>query len=484
MNKTKRILIFSVVVVLFISQKSIALVMKWEEIRTLAYQRSPEYQQIIQSYRLSSIQNKLARRVYLPSIRANLSVPKKMESFREELFFNPSDSTYLRKWVKDRDERVSMNATISQELPYGPKLLVTAYEWKRKYSIGGNPYENEYGTSYTTELRWNLFNGNSIPREFRIAGYQQKEDQANYEIQIRNFELKLLNEYIRLIQAKKQFEITVLDGVLADSLLQLATRKYKAGLIPQTDLLQVELSYLERKQAVKTIRNEFEQQLENFLNFLGVQRNEPVEWDSTYFPMFDTTLVDTLTIEGLPEIRIANSKFSKAKMQAVQKRFPLPIQVEGRLFQNWDGRGTNRTLANEHLAASKGGSIELSMTLFDRNEFFLRWEESQISLREAERTYRKSLLETEQMIKDAYRKFSNAKERVETAEKQMQLSKLRTTISEKRFASGTISSRELVEAQQDQMRAELQWLNAYGEWLLAGWTIQWLRVQSGRHSAN
>lgn len=458
--------------------------MRWDEIRKVAFERSPEYLQILQTYRQSQIQTTLSRRVYLPTIRTTMNLPRKTESMREELFFNPYDSTYLRRWVRDRDERISLSASFTQELPFGPKFIATGYEWKRKYSFSNSPFENEYGTSYTAELRWTLFDGNPTWQTYRIAKYQSEENSAQFAIQIRNFELKLLSELIRLMQAKKQYEITLNDGALADSLLLISTRKYQAGLIPQTDLLQVELSVLERKQAIQTNYYQYEQTLENFLLFLGLSRNESIVWDSIVFPMFDTTATDTIRFESLPEVRIAKARYLQSRNQAYRKRYPLPVQVEGRLFQSWDGRGENRTLANEHLAKTKGGSLELSFTLFDRNEFFLRWEESTLNLREAERNYRKTLLEVEQFVREAQRKYADTKQRVESAEKLVQLSKLRTSISEKRYLSGTISSRDLLEAQQDQMRAELQWLTAFGDWLLSGWTIYWLREQSAKSSTN
>lgn len=474
-------LIISTLLIFVLQVPSYSLRMDWSEVHRIAVENSPEYQEIQSSYRRSQIQNTLTKRIYFPKLLGSMSAPRKTESFREDFYFNPSDSTILRRWVRDRDERVSLGLSLSQEIPFGPKILASGYEWKRKYSYGGEPIENEYGTSYTTEIRWSLLDGNEVWRNYRISQLLQIEENANFQIVQRNFELKLLADFIEVTHAKKQLELTKIDGEIADSLLLMATRKYHAGLIPQTDLLQIELSALERKLSIQSNQQEFENKVERFLISLGFMRNEPIEWPEIQFPMFDSTSSDSVRVESLPEVVVAKSRFERSKKQSNQKTFPLPIQADARLFRNWDGRGESRILANDHLSESQGGSLELSFTLFDKNEFLLRWEESRLSLREAERNLRKSMLETEQFTRDSYRKLYVATERVESAQKLLQLSKLRTSISEKRFASGTISSRDLLEAQQDQMRAELQLLSAQGDWLLAGWTIQWLREQSAQY---
>ncbi len=463
---------------LFSLSVAFGVTLDWSTVQQLARQHGAEQQRIERDYRIGIINSTLDRRSYWPKIEASSTYPSQTESLREQLFYNSTDSTYLSQWVRDRDRRTSLGLTVSQELPLGFQVNANGTEWKRKYSVGGESENSEYGVSYQTDLRWKLLSGDPTGRSYRNAGQQRIQIEEQRKVKEREFELSLISDYIGFMNTDGQLKLTINDATIADSSRALAKRKFDAGLIPQTEYLTIEVSALGRMMAAASATRNFEAVREKFLDRLGLAPNIEIEIPTDpKLPQFDTNAVFKVDPAKLPETRIARLEYEQAKRTSNGSLFPLPLQIEGTLFQNWDGRDADRPSALDKLSASKGGALSLTLGLLDRNEYLLRLEKVRLNLREQELSYRDAVRDAERTVRDAFRKLADARERLVSAEKLLQLSRLRESMTASRFQAGTVSSREWLEAQQDRLSSEQQWLTARGDWIVAALRMQRLQEQ-------
>jgi len=456
-----------------------AITLDWPTVQELAQKHGAEPLRIRNDYRIGVISSTLDRRSYWPKLQANSDYPSQTQSLQEQLFYNPSDSSYLNKWVHNLDKRNSLGLTLSQELPFGVQFNANGSEWKHRYSVGGDPEVLEYGLSYQTDLRWQILSGNPTGITYKNAGLKLQETEQQRIVKEREFELSLLSDYVGFLNADGQNKLTQIDAALADSSRALAKRKFEAGLIPQTEYLTIEVSALQRIMGAASSIRGFEGTRDQFLSRLGLAPGTETTIPSDpQLPEIDTTTTFEIDPSKLPESKIARYAFEEATRSAKAERFPLPLQVEGRLFESWDGVGADRAAARDNISESKGGAIQITLDLLDRNEFFLRQERVKLNLREQEINYRDALRDADRAVRDAIRKLQDAKERLVSAEKLLQLSKLRETMTMSRFNSGTVSSRDLVEAQQDRLTSEQQWLTARGDWIVAALRMKRLQEQS------
>lgn len=473
-------LLHSTLLFLLIAIKLHATPLDWQTVRELANKQGAEKQRIERDHRIAVIGATLDRRSYWPTIKVSGELPNRSESLRDQLIFNPADSTYLSKWVRDKQNSTSYSASISQSLPFGISLNANGNEWKRSYSIDGGSTTDEYGVSYSTDMRWSPLSGDPTGRGYRNAGTELRELALGKTIRDREFELSLLTDYISFLNADGQRRLAATDAAIADTSRTLAERKYNGGLIPQTEYLTLELSAQERKTSSSNTERNYLNIRDNFFNRLGLSPQADYEPTSDPgLPQFDTAMtMIKLDPQRLPEARRAKLQYERSKRDARAGIYPLPISVELRAFQTWDGRAANRHGAVDKLSESRGGALSIDLDLLNRNEWFLRKERTTLTLREVETTYRDALRDAERQVREAERKWLDARERLVSAEKLLQLSKLRESMTASRYALGTVSTRDLLEAQQDRLRTELSLLSARGDWIVAALRLQRLKEES------
>jgi outer membrane protein TolC len=283
-----------------------------QEVIDMAKARSPK----VLEAKAAFLANYLAHRSFIVSNLPQISLSPLSYSYNHSLMPSYAKDSFLVANVVNKG--VGLN--ISQNIPYTNGQLTVSSNLMSAKDLNGlapNYSTNLYSIQYSQPLT--LFNNFKWERQTDLLRMEQAK--RLYVQAIEDISSGAVDLFFELASAQINYEITKLNYSNADTLYKLSKGRYQIGKIVESDLLQMQLNYLQSGIAITTAKLTMETQESNLSTFLALPPDEKFELIiPTEHPYFSVDFNKALQLvkENNPDMLAANMKLIETKKNVKQ----------------------------------------------------------------------------------------------------------------------------------------------------------------------
>jgi len=372
----------------------------------------------------------------------------------------------IREESADRlSSELGMSLKAEQPLPAGSALQFSLSRSNSFYD-STNSASTEFALGYNLKLfyKMNLFDDFS---ETKRTALRQKLLLQQAELEYQN---DLISRFYTLFQAQSILKLEQIGFTLSEKNYNDAANKYKAGIIPEVEILEIEL-FLKRKElSLKQAVDRFAEQKAEFMTFCGLA--------DTAFVLQHTTgsqqevLIDAVKDEtGFlnSSITLLDAIFSLEEAGRQIGDVYQQKSVSGDVNVGVNSYNYSRTNSFALPDENKNfyGRLSLTLPIYQRNEFTnaLDYAETAEKIAVDNLNDLKKQLSNEYAAKVRELKFNFTN--LQLAKKNLELSEKIYRISQNRFNNGLITGKDLIQNQLDYFQSEQSLLNAEIEYVLS-----------------
>lgn len=377
-----------------------------------------------------------------------------------QLEFDATPVYLLHEWspsnVYDRMTQTAL-LTLTQALPWGGSVNIWQNIGKYKVDYQDPLYEDMgyYSGRRGVELQQPLLSGNVAGRERESARISWRANMLSHETNLRDIKYQVTAAFFNLLLAQASYDIALQDLEAGKTSAELAERKLTAGFIPEVELLQIQVDLARRESSVREIEGALDIAVDHLRRKLSLPEDVvPVPlfdaWSDTILPM----VPPPLNLEDRPDIRQKKMQLRQSELSMKNtltgKRIDLSLNAgysnSGQLSEKFDG------VLGKVASEDSYVTLSLAMPLFGFGKTSGEIEAAKAGYRSAQVNYRLQLEQTAADQREAYRSLERSADRIQIADKALNLSERSLSITAERFANGLASSRDLLDAQLDLTR--------------------------------
>ncbi len=465
--KMKKLLLFSVIAVLFLSAKNTdAQELKkltFQEVITIAEEQSPNALMAKHRYRASYWQYRSYKAQYLPSLTLSGTTPD---------FSNGLDKVYdyaTNQYTYRTTNTISTLGTLALSQNIGPTGTIIALRSDLtlfkdiNQSLPINYITDPVSVDITQPIR----KYNTLKWQKKIEPVKYDAAKKTYLANIEGVHINAVMNFFSLALAQINKQIAEMNYSNADTLYRIAQGRYQLGTIAEDELLQMQLSWLNaetsRKQADMNLRDR-EIRLRSFLGYNENVRLELILPNEVPDLQVDMKEVLDLALRNNPElinqeINVLNAQSNEAQAKA-SKGLNASLTASLGLSQ----QSTDFVTAYEKLSNSQRVMVGFTLPILDWGLGKGRYRMAKSSLELAQVTAKQAVVDFQQNLYLDVEQFNLQKSQVAIAAKSDTVAMKRYEVTKQRFLIGKIAVLDLNDAdsRKDQnKRAYVQSLQDY-----------------------
>ena len=410
--------------------------------------------------------------VRFPQLRLSGDLPNKRESTDYGPTYNPGSGRYEYLRSSSGDMWWHTGLSLEQALPWGASFTASSGMTKSsRYSeyddIPGSREEtDEYSLRRRFALTQPLLRGNPVGRDYRIARISWDNSLINYELNLRQIKYRAKQLFFALVSASRALEISHSDLSQGESAVELARRKLQAGLIPEVELLQLQVDLSRREGNYLRAEGSAEAASDRLKKELGIPLNFPVvtEW-TPGFLISETGKLDS-TGNRL-ELEMEKNRLQRQELETRRSILTERIQASLQVYYELDNHHEQIDLLDTPVDRNFGIILHFDLPLFGFGTTKGKIENLRSRLAHARMDYTTSKVELVAEVRESARAVNLAAQRIKIADAALELSMKSYEITEERFENGSVDSRQLLDAQLDLTRTQTELLNARIDYELA-----------------
>ena len=439
-------------------------------------QRSHDMKILRQDLKSAKYGLKAATHMFRTQVDMNFTSPNYTETIRE---YQDSLGTYY-----SHVKRVSYegNVTINQPLPTDGRVYLKS----GLYSL--NDYNRSTGNAkisarigFTQPLEA-FFVYNSLQASLKKAKLKFKREEKRLKRTKLEVEYKIKQYFYQLVKARERKKIARQTLENQKKAYELAQNKYKAGVIPEVEAMQMEVdlgqarnNYQSSIMNEKEISNRFKQLMDISLSD-SVVLNYKIKYNPIYVEKkkaIQLGLKNRFSIQE-QEIRkkLARLNIRQTKMQG---------RISGKISGYYDFQGVETqplpptyrdmfTGAYDQLASqpgNRGVSLKVSIPVWDAGVNQARVQKAKVNLEKAEYALEHQKIEIKKDIISTINKIKTSYNNLKLLEKNKKVAQKSYDISQKRFENGDINSQNLAQERERLNQTYISYLDAFINYKLA-----------------
>jgi outer membrane protein TolC len=465
--KMKKLLLFSIIVVLLFSAKKInaqeVKKLTFDEVIKLAEEQSPDALMAKHRFRSSYWQYRSFQAQYRPSLTLSGTTPDYSNGL-EKLYNSGSG-----EWEYKQKNTISTLGTLSLAQNIGPTGTVIALRSDLtlfkdiQKDLPINYITNPISVDITQPIR-----------KYNTLRWQKKIEPVKYDAAKKTFlsniegvHTSAVRNFFSLALAQINKQIAEMNYSNADTLYRIAKGRYQLGTIAEDELLQMQLSWLNaetaRKQADMNLRDR-EIRLRSFLGYNEQVRLELILPNEIPTLQVDLKEVLDLALKNNPEILTQQISVLNAQSNAAQARASRGLNASLTASLGLNQQSTNLSTAYEQLSNSQRVRVGFTMPILDWGLSKGRYRMAQSSLELAQVQQKQALTDFQQNLFLDVEQFNLQKNQVAIAALSDTVAMKRYEVTKQRFLIGKIAVLDLndADARKDQnKRAYVQSLQDY-----------------------
>jgi outer membrane protein TolC len=384
---------------------------------------------------------------------------------------------------------MSAQLQLNQPLPTDGEVSLTGHLYQQDDSFYDPTSEQTeeqrtFFNSYEVSLRQPLFTPNELKLGLEKAEIGHRLAQRAYQRGQLDLSFQVTASFYSLVQAQEELAIARDALEQQQENFDLAQRKYKAGLIPEVEALQMEVDLAGANNDLLGRESDLILASDNFRLLVGLPMEQPILAQADLTPgVFevdhDRALSHALTYRT--EINDSQDRIRRSEIAVTETDARSDLKGEVSAFYNLTGisdpaleDGSFRDLANsswddlKHRPGNRGVRFSLSVPIWDSGV-------NKQEVASAEVDVRRQKLDEDDLYRDIARqvqatlaRFEGAKRQLDILGRSMDIALRSYNISRQRFEAGDITSQALADNRDRLIQSRRSYLSAFVSYRLAG----------------
>jgi len=397
-------------------------------------------------------------------------MPSISEATDYNITYDRETGREVYKKVSSDDKRWYGLLEIDQTLPWGANLSISSSlcrsTWFNDRLVFGED-TTEYFMRRRASLTQPLLAGNPVGRKYKTGKLAWKSSLIDHELKLRHIRYRATQLFFDLVSATWMLDISAQDLEQGQTSEELARRKLQAGLVPEVELLQIQVDVARREGNYREAEGSVEAAADRLRAELGLPFDQPVavSWSPRELTRSGEFHGD---ISGeRPELTKERYSLHQQELETKAAALSERIRASLQLFYELDNRNNDLDLLDEPGDRNTGIVLHFEVPIFGFGSTRGRIERLRADLARTriELASREAELVVE--LREALRTIKRAEEKIRIAEAALELSLKSYDITEERFESGLVDSRALIDAQLDLTRTRTELLNSRIDYELA-----------------
>ncbi len=433
------------------------LTLSLDEVVDIARDQSPQAILAQHRFRASYWQHRSYRAEFLPGLNLRGTLP----NFRRDIepYTDPDGSQrFIERNVINSLARLSLSQNIGLT---GGQIFMYS-ELERIDNL--DQEEHSYRTiPVTVGFSQSLSGYNAFRWQRQIEPLRYEEAKRAYVSSIENVAVRAVNLFFDLALAQVNLEIAQLNYSNTDTLYRIAQGRYNIGTIPENQLLQMELSYLNAGTALNEATLDLEVRKFRLRSFLGFNETVDIELfiDPTV-PVFRPDLGKALqeALNNNPEVFQYERQLLEADRDVARARAEMGFNAD--LFASYGLSASDPELAHAYrdpLVAQRL-QIGLNIPLVDWGLGRGRHRMAQSSQEVVRTQVEQAWIDFEQNVYLEVMQFTMQYDQLDIALKADTIARKRFDVTRERFLIGRIDVRDLNDAIREQDIARRGYISA------------------------
>jgi outer membrane protein len=464
--KMKKIILFSIVIVLLFSARKInaqeVKKLTFDEVINIAEEQSPNALMAKHRFRSSYWSYRTFVAQYRPSLTLTGTTPDYSNSY--DKVWNSQANRYDYKTANTLSNLGTLS--LSQNIGITGGSISLSSDFTRF-----NDYENNTNKYITTPISIGL-----IQPLFRYnpLKWQKKTEPLKYEAAKKTFlsnietvHLDAVRNFFSLALAQINKQISEMNYLNADTLYRIAQGRYQLGTIAEDELLQMQLSWLNAETARKSADMNLRDREIRLRSFLGYNENVRLELIlPTEIPNLQVDLKEVLALAMTNNPEILTQELTLLTAQSSVAQAKAEKGLNANLIASYGLRDQDEVLKLAYSDPSKSQRIRIGFTLpiLDWGLGRGRYQMAKSSLELAQVQVEQAKVDFQQNLFLDVEQFNLQKNQVAIAAKSDTVAMKRYEVTKQRFLIGKIAVLDLNDAdsRKDQnKRAYVQELQNY-----------------------
>ncbi|WP_044398751.1 TolC family protein [Lacinutrix sp. Hel_I_90] len=423
----------------------------------IAKKKSPDYKINLNRNQANYWRFKRYKASFLPELRLNAVLPEYRNAVRR--ITNDAGQDIF---VNQNQLLIEGGLSISQSVPFTGGTLSINTNLERVELFGLNDNVGYSVIPFTVNYFQNSMLYNPFKWDKKIEPLIYEESKRDFIENMQQISVSTSRRYFELLKAQMQLEIAETNLSNQDTLFQISKGRYKVGKIAENELLQMELRFLNSKNAVTTNTIEVKRTSQNLARYLELSTEEIVLDVPEELPLFDVDADKALNeaeSNRKAVIEFRRKRLEAEKELAFQKgnnRLELGISANFGISQNGDDFNNLFNNFNKQQSVR----VTVGIPIFDWGVSKSRRKMAEANLDLTNNNINQDKQEFEQEIYLHVLNWSNQRDFLFTSEKAKEVSMKRYEISKKRYILNKITITDLNIALEERDRAILQYLNS------------------------
>ena len=328
----------------------------------------------------------------------------------------------------------------------------------------------DYFSNLSIQLNQPLFVFNDQKADLERAEIRLEKTERNFNQTEREIIFNVTIKFFRLYQAKKSVEIAKNEVAQTEETYTTAVNKYKAGLIPEVESLQLEVDFATSQNELLRTEQSFAELLNEFKFVIGLELNENIDISANIeFSEAEINLERAIenALDKRAELLNSESDISLNEMNIDEVDARRTIRVD--LFANYGINKNDEKFNNIFRDFQDSRSVVMSMSVP-----ILDWGQNSRNVEAAVANYKNSVLSYNNLKESIKNEIISSVNRVNSSKKRVEVLSKTVEIAEKsyeqnleRFRSGNITSFELSQEQLRLTKAKSNSLDALIDYKIA-----------------
>ena len=465
--KMKKLLLFSLIVVLLFSTKKIIAQevkkLTFEEVIKIAEEQSPNALIAKHRFRASYWQYRSYKAQYLPSLTLSGTTPD---------FSNGLDKVYdysTNQFSYRQTNTLSNLGTLALSQNIGPTGTIIALRSDLTLfrDIAKNSPVNYITNPVSVDITQPIRKYNTLKWQKKIEPVKYNAAKKTYLANIEGVHTSAVMNFFSLALAQINKQIAEMNYSNADTLFRIAKGRYQLGTIAEDELLQMQLSWLNaetsRKQADMNLRDR-EIRLRSFLGYNENVRLELILPNKIPDLQVDMKEVLDLAMSNNPDLLNQQINVLNAQSNAAQAKASKGLNASLNASLGLSQQSTDFPAAYNNLNNSQRVMIGFTLPILDWGLGKGRYQMAKSSLELAQVQANQAIVDFQQNLFLDVEQFNLQKSQVAIAAKSDTVAMKRYEVTKQRFLIGKIAVLDLNDAdsRKDQnKRAYVQSLQDY-----------------------
>ncbi|MCA9741513.1 TolC family protein [candidate division KSB1 bacterium] len=321
----------------------------------------------------------------------------------------------------------------------------------------------EYSPDLRIQYSQPLFTLNRLKTGLRRAELNLESTVQAYTRSALELEFSVTSNFYQLYRSQRQVEIDREQVEQSENAFRIATLKQQAGLLPEVEVLRLEVDLANAQNTAESSQASLEQAEDQFKNLIGLSINDSVRVITAleYAPV-EVTLEKAMreALDRRTELREdeINIELSQINIKEVDTN----KEIRGQLSLSLGIFNRDETLdaAFRDFDNNRGINVSMSVPLWDWGKNSAEVQAARANLESNRLTQQNRVNVITQEIRAAVRNLHSAQKRVDITKRSEELAQKSYRISLLRFENGDISSQDLALEQNRYTQARINYLIA------------------------